>query len=174
MTPVVTQRNRMPRIVLSSDNRCLRPPRKRSKSSLIRAASIHQSPLSGVVITVVSDGEKDFLQRRVTFGFVECLQNFGHRSEPLTPTTMEYQQVRAQAFHEGHEILDVPEDESGELLNMLCRHAIKPEFVFRQRWRVGDLLMWDNVATQHIAEFNYALPQRRYLHRTTLEGVALA
>ena len=78
--------------------------------------------------------------------------------------------------NEGHaiEILDVPADESGELLNMLCRHATKPEFVFRQRWRVGDLLMWDNVATQHIAEFNYALPQRRYLHRTTLEGVALA
>jgi len=34
--------------------------------------------------------------------------------------------------------------------------------------------MWDNVAAQHIAEFNYALPQRRHLQRTTLEGVALA
>ncbi|MDX2316312.1 MAG: TauD/TfdA family dioxygenase [Gammaproteobacteria bacterium] len=79
-------------------------------------------------------------------------------------------------INEGHgkEILGVPPEESSELLDMLCRHAIKPEFVFRQRWRVGDLLMWDNVATQHIAEFDYALPQRRYLHRTTLEGVALA
>ncbi len=78
--------------------------------------------------------------------------------------------------NEGHtvEILDLPEDEGHELLAMLCSHATKPEFVFRQRWRVGDLLMWDNVATQHIAEFDYALPQRRYLHRTTLEGVALA
>ena len=79
-------------------------------------------------------------------------------------------------INEGHaiEVLDVPPEQSSELLDMLCRHAIKPEFVFRQRWRVGDLLMWDNVATQHIAEFDYALPQRRYLHRTTLEGVALA
>ena len=57
---------------------------------------------------------------------------------------------------------------------MLCRHVTKPEFIYRHRWRVGDLLMWDNVSTQHIAEFDYALPQRRYLMRTTLEGVALA
>ena len=78
--------------------------------------------------------------------------------------------------NEGHavEILDLPEDEGHELLAMLCSHATKPEFVFRHRWQVGDLLMWDNVATQHIAEFDYALPQRRFLHRTTLEGVALA
>jgi alpha-ketoglutarate-dependent taurine dioxygenase len=78
--------------------------------------------------------------------------------------------------NEGHtvEILGLPEDESRELIDMLCRHATKPEFVYRHRWRVGDLLMWDNVSTQHIAAFDYALPQRRYLMRTTLEGVALA
>jgi taurine dioxygenase len=78
--------------------------------------------------------------------------------------------------NEGHtvEILGLPENEGHELLDMLCRHATSPEFLYLHRWRVGDLLMWDNVATQHIAEFDYALPQRRYLHRTTLEGVALA
>ena len=78
--------------------------------------------------------------------------------------------------NEGHtvEILGVPSDEGRALLEMLCHHATRPEFVYRHRWRVGDVLMWDNVATQHIASFDYALPQRRYLHRTTLEGVALA
>ena len=78
--------------------------------------------------------------------------------------------------NEGHavEILDIPEHEGRELLEMLCRHVTRPAFVYRHSWRVGDVLMWDNVATQHIASFDYALPQRRYLHRTTLEGVALA
>lgn len=78
--------------------------------------------------------------------------------------------------NEGHtvEILDVPPEEGRELLEMLCQHVTRPEFVYRHRWKVGDVLMWDNVATQHIATFDYALPQRRYLHRTTLEGVALA
>lgn len=78
--------------------------------------------------------------------------------------------------NEGHaiEIVEMPNEEGQELLAMLCAHAHKPEFVYRHRWRVGDLLMWDNVSTQHIASFDYALPRRRYLHRTTLEGVALA
>jgi len=78
--------------------------------------------------------------------------------------------------NEGHtvEILDFPQEEGRALLDMLFRHVTKPEFVYRHRWQVGDVLMWDNVATQHIATFDYALPQRRYLHRTTLEGVALA
>ncbi len=34
----------------------------------------------------------------------------------------------------------------------------------------GDVVMWDNVPTQHIAIFDYALPQRRLLHRATLTG----
>ena len=83
---------------------------------------------------------------------------------------------RCLFVNEGHaiELVEMPDEEGRELLAMLCEHAHKPEFVYRHRWRVGDLLMWDNVATQHIASFDYALPQRRYLHRTTLEGVALA
>ncbi len=122
-----------------------------------------------------------------------------HRTKLITdgaddkPLTKEQQAKAPEAVHrivqehpitgrkclfvnEGHvvRILDMPEDEGRELLDMLCRHATRPEFVYRHRWRVGDVLMWDNVATQHIAAFDYALPQRRYLHRTTLEGVALA
>ena len=35
--------------------------------------------------------------------------------------------------------------------------------------------MWDNVSTQHIAEFDYALPERRYLtaHNTGRRGAGL-
>jgi taurine dioxygenase len=77
--------------------------------------------------------------------------------------------------NEGHaiEILDLPSDEGAELLQELCEHSTQPEFVYRHRWAVGDLLMWDNLATQHLAIFDYALPQRRYLLRTTLEGVPI-
>lgn len=78
-------------------------------------------------------------------------------------------------INEGHaiEILDLPADESAELLRELCDHCTQPEFVYRHRWAVGDLLMWDNLATQHLAICDYALPQRRYLLRTTLEGVPI-
>ncbi len=67
-------------------------------------------------------------------------------------------------------ILGLPEDEAPDLLEELCTHCTKPEFVYRHKWRPGDLLMWDNIPTQHLAICDYALPQRRYLHRTTLRG----
>lgn len=47
---------------------------------------------------------------------------------------------------------------------------IKPDFTYRHRWRVGDLLIWDNIQTQHLAIDDYWLPQRRYMQRTTVKG----
>jgi taurine dioxygenase len=78
-------------------------------------------------------------------------------------------------INEGHtiEILDLPAEEGKSLLEELCRQCTRPEFVYRHRWQVGDVLMWDNIPTQHLALFDYALPQRRYMHRTTLTGVEL-
>jgi taurine dioxygenase len=54
----------------------------------------------------------------------------------------------------------------------LTDHAIRPEFVYRHSWREGDLLMWDNISTQHLAMHDYALPRRRRMHRTTVQGPA--
>jgi taurine dioxygenase len=67
-------------------------------------------------------------------------------------------------------LLGLPEDEARDLLTELCAHAHKPEFVYRHKWRKGDLLMWDNCQTQHLAVGDYALPQRRLMHRTTVKG----
>ena len=39
-----------------------------------------------------------------------------------------------------------------------------------QRLSADDLVVWDNCATQHKSTFDYALPQRRLLYRTTVEG----
>jgi taurine dioxygenase len=64
----------------------------------------------------------------------------------------------------------LPDEEGAALLAELCRHIVKPEFRYEHRWRVGDLLMWDNVAVQHKANFDYGLPLRRRMHRTTVRG----
>jgi taurine dioxygenase len=71
-------------------------------------------------------------------------------------------------------ILDVPAAESRALLETLFAHVKRPEFVYRHTWRVGDVVMWDNIPTQHLAVQDYALPQRRYMHRTTLRGSPIA
>jgi len=68
------------------------------------------------------------------------------------------------------EILGLPEDESKALIRELTQHIIKPEFRYTHSWRVHDLVMWDNCSAQHKATFDYKLPQRRLMHRTTLVG----
>ena len=64
----------------------------------------------------------------------------------------------------------LPEEEGAALLERLCSHIVKPEFRYEHAWRAGDLLMWDNVAVQHKANFDYQLPLRRLMHRTTVRG----
>jgi taurine dioxygenase len=64
----------------------------------------------------------------------------------------------------------VPDDEGRAVIEELHDHCIKPAFQYRHRWRVGDLLMWDNATAMHLAICDYALPQRRLMHRTTVIG----
>ena len=65
---------------------------------------------------------------------------------------------------------EMPEDEALDLIAELDAHCIKPEFLYRHHWRVGDLVMWDNATAMHLAICDYALPERRLMHRTTVIG----
>ena len=79
---------------------------------------------------------------------------------------------RSLFINEAHtsRIVGLPEAEGAALLAQLCAHLVKPEFRYEHQWRAGDLLMWDNVAVQHKANFDYELPLRRLMHRTTVRG----
>jgi len=68
----------------------------------------------------------------------------------------------------------VAAEEADALIAALADHVVKPAFVYRHRWRRGDLLMWDNCTVQHRAIQDYDLPQRRLMHRTTMGGEAPA
>jgi taurine dioxygenase len=59
-------------------------------------------------------------------------------------------------------------EESAALIEQLTEHITK--YVYRHNWEVGDLLLWDNCAAQHKAVFDYQLPQRRRMERTTIAG----
>ena len=75
--------------------------------------------------------------------------------------------------HTSH-IVGLPKAESDALRAELCAHIVKPEFRYEHRWQAGDLLIWDNAAALHKANFNYDLPLRRLMHRTTVRGPAVA
>ena len=57
------------------------------------------------------------------------------------------------------------------LLQRLSDHVVKPEFQYHHKWQIGDVLMWDNCAVQHVVNRDYEYPRdRRYLHRITVNG----
>jgi taurine dioxygenase len=64
----------------------------------------------------------------------------------------------------------MPQDEALDLIDELDAHCVRPEFCYRHRWQVADLLMWDNASAMHLAICDYALPERRLMHRTTVIG----
>jgi taurine dioxygenase/putative 2-oxoglutarate oxygenase len=62
------------------------------------------------------------------------------------------------------------DDEAQELIDYLKDFAIRPEFVYRHQWRIGDALLWDNRCVQHCATPFDDSKYHRLMHRTTLEG----
>lgn len=71
--------------------------------------------------------------------------------------------------HASH-ILDMPVAEGETLLADLEAHATKPEFVYRHKWQVDDVLMWDNRCTMHCVEPYDAAKERRAVHRVVVRG----
>ncbi|MDH3706830.1 MAG: TauD/TfdA family dioxygenase [Acidimicrobiia bacterium] len=68
-------------------------------------------------------------------------------------------------------ISNLPPDESDAILPFLIRHVTRPEFTYRHRWSEGDVVVWDNWATQHYALFDFA--ERRVVHRAGIAGRTL-
>ena len=114
--------------------------------------------------------------------------DFSGRKRALTPSQAEIERnppvmhpiVRTHP-HTGRKCLYVMRDdctgiegldgeEAEALICALADHIVKPAFIYRHQWRVGDLLLWDNCTVQHRAIQDYDLPQRRLMHRTTMGG----
>jgi len=58
---------------------------------------------------------------------------------------------------------------SDALLDQLWSHMENPEFCYEHRWRVGDLLLWDNRSTMHRRD-PFDNDSRRVMHRTQIKG----
>ncbi len=64
----------------------------------------------------------------------------------------------------------MPEEETAPILKQLHEHITRDEAAYTHKWQAGDIIMWDNYSTQHMAVGDYALPQRRLMHRTAICG----
>ena len=85
---------------------------------------------------------------------------------PETGRRMLYLGRRRNAYIEG---LPLPESEA--LLDEIWGHATSEAFTWRHRWRVGDLVLWDNRSTMHRRD-PFSADSRRVMHRTQVQGEA--
>src|SRR5271169_4152683 len=74
------------------------------------------------------------------------------------PLVRTHPQTGAKALYLGNHsshIQGLPEAEGKALLEAVLEHATQRQFVYRHRWRMGDLVMWDNRCLLHRAVANY-------------------
>ena len=67
-------------------------------------------------------------------------------------------------------VVDMPNPEGLELMDELIEFATQDEFVFRHKWRVGDVLMWDNRCTLHTGTLYDDTKYYRVMHRLWVKG----
>ena len=61
-------------------------------------------------------------------------------------------------------------DESRILIARLLEQTVRPDRVYRHRWQVGDLVMWDNRCVLHRGRPWDSARHKRVMHRTTVAG----
>jgi len=75
------------------------------------------------------------------------------------------------ASHIGH-IFGMRDDECRTLVDRLIAHASQRQFVYTHRWRLHDLVMWDDRCTMHRGTDFDDLRYTRDMHRATVSDVA--
>ena len=90
---------------------------------------------------------------------------------PLVRTHPETGRKALYLGHHATRIVGLPEAEGAVLLDELLAHATQPRFTYAHRWRLGDLVMWDNRCLLHRAVANYETTRyRRVMHRNVVKG----
>ena len=93
-----------------------------------------------------------------------------HKVHPLVPVHPETGK-EVLFFNRAYvrDIEEMPNDEAQSLMSFLHLHTTDVKFMYRHRWQSGDVVIWDNRSTQHVALNDYA-GFRRELRRTTIAG----
>ena len=67
-------------------------------------------------------------------------------------------------------IIELDESESDDLLQLLFRQIEEPRFIYEHKWRVGDVIVWDNRSLLHARNTYDSENERRQLRRIAIVG----
>jgi alpha-ketoglutarate-dependent 2,4-dichlorophenoxyacetate dioxygenase len=117
--------------------------------------------------------EHSQMYSRQLIGFLDYTDEERQRFKPVRQCMVRTHPVtgRKSLYLSSHagEIVGWPMPEARGFLRDLIEHATQREFVYTHKWRVGDLVMWDNRQTMHRAR-PFPADQPRDMRRTTLAG----
>jgi taurine dioxygenase len=86
------------------------------------------------------------------------------RTDPTTGRKALFLGRRPNAY-----VLGLNVAESDALLDALWAHATQPRFAMCHEWKVGDLLMWNNLSVLHRRD-PFDAKTRRVMHRSQIKG----
>ena len=128
-----------------------------------------QRELDGLVV------EHSIFRSRSQIGFADFNDEIFKQLPPVPQALVRHHPASGRtslylASHASH-IIGWAVGKGRALIEELIAFATQPQFVHQHRWRVGDLVMWDNRCTMHRGR-PYDDTQRRVLHRTTVSDYA--
>ena len=117
--------------------------------------------------------EHSQIYSRQILGFTDFTDDERQRFAPVRQVLVRTHPVtgRKSLYLSSHAggIIGWPVPEARAFLRDLVEHATQRQFVYSHRWRVGDLVMWDNRQTMHRAR-PFPEHEPRDVRRTTLAG----
>ncbi len=119
--------------------------------------------------------EHSIFNSRATLGFTDFAEE-ERKGLPPVPHVLAWTHPgskRKTLYLASHaaRIYGMPVPEGRMLLHDLIEHATQPQFVHVHKWRLGDLVIWDDRCTMHRArDFDMTVP--RDMRRTTVSDVA--
>jgi taurine dioxygenase len=123
----------------------------------LKAVHVYQSRHSVRKLMVLTEDDKKNIPNSVVHPLVRTHPETSRKALYINP-------IRIEAI-EG-----LSEPEALTLLDELLTHATQEKYQYRHKWRLGDLVMWDNRCLLHKANDDYDMTQLRYLYRVMLKG----
>jgi taurine dioxygenase len=106
---------------------------------------------------------------------VDAVDDPVHSPGTVHPLVCTHPQSRRPVLYLGRRrnayIPGLPLAQSEALLDEIWSYATRDEFTWYNRWRVGDLVLWDNRCTMHRRD-PFDAATRRIMHRTQIKGGA--
>ncbi|MFT5172104.1 MAG: alpha-ketoglutarate-dependent taurine dioxygenase [Gammaproteobacteria bacterium] len=86
------------------------------------------------------------------------------RTHPVTGRKCIY------AGNHSHHIAGMAVEDGVKLLADLEAHTTQEKFIYRHKWQVNDVIMWDNRSTLHCVTYYDAAKEKRAVHRVVVTG----